>query len=233
MKKAILFDYGGTLDTDGIHWFEKFYEAYHHFRVPIVKENLREAFVYAEKKCSLVIEREFGLRKTLKYKIEFQLEYLYKNFYLSNVYDFIIDEITEYCYLSVIKNVNASKIILESLSSTYKLGIISNYYGNLETELEELSLKKYFKVIIDSAVVGVRKPDLKIFEIAINQTNALPSETIVIGDSYEKDISPAKLLGCFTIWINNKGWSIPQETKDADLIIKTIMELPDALTKTN
>ena len=202
--KAILFDFGGTLDTDGIHWSELFWETYVHFHIPVTKENLREAFIYSERKIANLIKPEFSMKQTLEKQFLYQLEYLQNKFYLPTYYSLIIDELSEYCYRYVIKTVLKSKELLENLNSQYSLGIISNYYGNLETVLQELSLKKYFSSVIDSTKLKIRKPDKQIFRAALNDLAMLPQEVIMIGDSYENDIIPAKSIGCFTIWIQNK-----------------------------
>jgi len=233
MKKALLFDFGGTLDTDGIHWSEKFFEVYMQFHIPISKENFREAFVYSERTIVNIIKPDFNLKQTLKTQLKYQLEYLQKNNFLPEVFSFITDELTEYCYRTVVQNVEISKEILEQLSPEYLLAVISNFYGNIETVLEELSLKKYFTSILDSAVVGIRKPDPKIFEIALNELGVNPNDAVMIGDSYTNDIVPAKLIGCKTIWINNKGWDEQNENNKADIIIKSFKELPEILVTKN
>ncbi|GAB4292107.1 MAG: hypothetical protein Kow0098_11900 [Ignavibacteriaceae bacterium] len=233
MKKALLFDFGGTLDTDGIHWSEKFFEVYMQFHIPISKENFREAFVYSERTIVNIVKPDFNLKQTLKTQLKYQLEYLQKNNFLPEVFSFITDELTEYCYRTVVQNVEISKEILEQLSPEYLLAVISNFYGNIETVLEELSLKKYFTSILDSAVVGIRKPDPKIFEIALNELGVNPNDAVMIGDSYTNDIVPAKLIGCKTIWINNKGWDEQNENNKADIIIKSFKELPEILVTKN
>lgn len=80
MKKALLFDFGGTLDIDGIHWSEKLWEAYNQLQIPVSKENFREAFIYSEKKCAGIIKPDFSLRQTVKTQLKYQMEYLQKNF---------------------------------------------------------------------------------------------------------------------------------------------------------
>lgn len=229
MKKAILFDFGGTLDTDGIHWSEKFFEVYNHFNIPVTKENLREAFIYSERTIVNIIKPDFGLKKTLQAQITYQLEYLLNRFYLPEVFLSITDELVEYCYRSVIENVEITKEILNQFLTEYLLALISNYYGNVATVLKELSLKKYFTSIVDSAVVGIRKPDPKIFKIALDELGVNPDEAVMIGDSYNNDIVPAKSIGCKTIWINNKGWDEQNENNKADFIVKSFKELPDIL----
>jgi len=231
MKKALLFDFGGTLDTDGIHWSEKFYEVYNEFHIPVSKDNFREAFVYSEQTIANIIKPDFNLKQTMKTQIKYQLEYLLNKFNLTESFTMILDQMTEYCYRSVNQNVKTSREVLDKLSSKYLLGVVSNFYGNVDTVLEELSLKKYFTSIVDSAVVGIRKPEPGIFELALNELSAKPNEAVMIGDSYDNDIKPAKSLGCYTIWIVGKGWNNPADAKDADSMIKSIREIPDTLNK--
>ena len=233
MKKALLFDFGGTLDTDEIHWSEKFWETYALFRIPVLKENFREAFIYSEKKCADIIKPNFNLMQTFETQLKYQIENLQNNFDLSGVYNQIINKLSEHCYGTVLHNLKTSRKIIESLAQSYLLGLVSNYYGNVEAVLKELSLKKYFTSIVDSTVIGIRKPDAQIFEAALKELGVNPTEAIVIGDSYSNDIAPAKLLGCDTIWINNKGWQNPDEISSADRIIKSIKELPDVLNDFN
>jgi len=229
--KTLLFDFGGTLDIDGIHWSEKFYEAYKYAQVDISRELLREAFVHSERVISNIIKPDFDLRMTLFQQIYNQIEFMKEINALNSNINFLTEEILDYCYSAVIENVKTSKILLEYFCSKYQLGLISNYYGNVETVLDELDLKKYFSTIVDSAVVGFRKPNKEIFKLAISKLNAEADETFMIGDSYKNDIVPSKLIGCSTIWINNKGWDTENEINDADFIIKTITELHEVLKK--
>lgn len=233
MKKALLFDFGGTLDTDGIHWSEKFFDLYNHFHIPLTKANYREAFVYSERTISNIIKPDFSLKQTLKSQIAYQLEYFKKNNLLKEDFSQNINKLTDWCYSSVIENVKITKEILNQLSNEYLLALISNYYGNIEIVLKELSIKKYFAFIVDSAVIGFRKPDPKIFQFALNELGVNPNNAVMIGDSYNNDIVPAKLIGCKTIWINNRGWNEQNENDKADFIIKSFKELPEILKTIN
>ena len=231
--KIILFDFGGTLDTDGVHWSELFWNTYNHFHIPVTKENLKEAFVYSERVIANKIKSDFSLKQTLEKQLIYQLEFLQEKFYLPVVYNLIIDELSEYCYRNVINNVQKSQTLLKILKTHFSLGLVSNYYGNLETVLKELFIREYFSVVIDSSIIGLRKPDQQIFNTAIDNFNADPKDVIVVGDSYQNDIIPAKSIGCYTIWIKNKGWDQPINSENADLTVKSLLELTEALDKLN
>ena len=111
------------------------------------------------------------------------------------------------------------------LSEKYPLVLVSNFYGNIETVLEDFGIRKYFKDIIESAVLGIRKPDPRIFEHGVKSLGILPEQTLVIGDSLRKDIEPAESLGCQVLWIKGEGWT---KEEDAQTHPNTIYALEEA-----
>ncbi len=138
--KAIVFDFGGTLDTNGVHWAEKFWEAYTHFQISILKEEFRNAFVYSERKIPGIIQEDFSLLKTYQTQITYQLEYLIDNKLLLNIDERkTVTELSNYCYQSVLKNIPITKNILHELKNNFALGLVSNYYGNVKTVITGLS----------------------------------------------------------------------------------------------
>jgi HAD superfamily hydrolase (TIGR01549 family) len=227
--KTILFDYGGTLDTNGIHWSENFYRAYRHFNINVERKDFRDAFIYSERKIGSIIKPDFSLKKTYEIQLYYQIEYLESTGLPAGKYYKMVEDISNYCLEKVLNNVETVKNILKSLSKKYNLGLISNYYGNVETVLKETGLHKYFSAVIDSAAAGIRKPDKRIFELAFERLKAVPYETVVTGDSYDNDIFPAKKLGCTTVWLNVKSWKKQEDISSADIIIKSVTELPQVL----
>jgi putative hydrolase of the HAD superfamily len=132
-----------------------------------------------------------------------------------------IAEIADNCYNFARKTVSDSRKVIEELHKQYPLILVSNFYGNVETVLEDFGIRQFFGKIIESAVVKVRKPDPAIFELGVSELGLNPEEVVVIGDSYSKDIIPAKTCGCQTIWIKGKGWERKEEveTSAADIIL--------------
>ena len=49
MKQALIFDYGGTLDTDGRHWAHVLWEGYCQAEIPVTNEQFRDAYVFGER----------------------------------------------------------------------------------------------------------------------------------------------------------------------------------------
>jgi len=73
--------------------------------------------------------------------------------------------------------------------------VVSNSEGTIEQMLIEIDLRAPFEVVIDSAVVGVTKPDPRIFEIALDRLDVTPAETIMVGDSPSADVAGAHAAG--------------------------------------
>lgn len=76
-----------------------------------------------------------------------------------------------------------------------KLGIVSNAEGQIEGDAKRMGLTPYFDVIIDSHVVGVAKPDPRIFQIALDRIGSRASETLFAGDIYSIDMLGARAAG--------------------------------------
>jgi putative hydrolase of the HAD superfamily len=109
------------------------------------------------------------------------------------------------------------------------LVLVSNFYGNIEAVLKDFGVNLYFKEIIESAVVKIRKPDPAIFGLGIKALHLNPEEVVVVGDSYKKDIAPAKTLGCQTIWLKGPAWEEEDPESAADAIIYDFRELETIL----
>ena len=87
----------------------------------------------------------------------------------------------------------------------YYLGVISNSVGTMEEQLNRLGLAKYFRTILDSAIVGVEKPHPEIFQIALKRAEAQSSEAVFVGDTHATDIGGAQLAGLKGVLIDRVG----------------------------
>ena len=120
---------------------------------------------------------------------------------------------------------------LEELSKRYPMVLVTNFYGNMPVVLKEFGLERYFKSIVESSVVGLRKPDPALFALGVEALPLPAEEIIVIGDSYRKDIHPASTLGCRTVWLKNICWEDEPiiDGHAPTAIIDDIAQLPDAI----
>ncbi len=216
--KGILIDYGGTLDSNGVHWVHIIREAYREAQVAVTETHFREAYVYAERYLASnpAIQPHFTFKELMETKIAVELDYLQKNGAIAKCSQTTILNIAHICYEKAKETTGQSAKTLQKLSEKYELSLVSNFYGNIDAVLSDFGLKRYFPKIIESSVVGIRKPDPQIFQLGIEALNLKAEETIAIGDSYTKDIVPAKHCGCRTIWIKGKGWKAETENHAAD-----------------
>lgn len=227
--KGIIFDYGGTIDSNGKHWAEVIWDAYQQTNIPVSKEQFREAYIYAERYLAVnpVIEPNDHFGILLKKKADLQIAYLVDKNYLSDktkTSEFSL-AVSAQCYNFAKKIIDKEKSLLSELKNHYPMVLVSNFYGNVQAVLADFELLHLFDDIIESAVVGVRKPDPAIFAIGVDKLSLPASQIVVIGDSYKKDIVPATVVGCHTIWLKGLGWEADDENASADAIIKDFMEL--------
>lgn len=205
--KGVLIDFGGTIDTDGRHWYKVFKQAYSCVAPAIEDALLRQAYVYAERTLGKnpIIDFQFTFYKTLETKLSLQADFLRENG--CSFTDVQSKQILDSCYSVVTTNINkVAHPELESLSERCPLVLVTNFYGNMNSVLKEFGLDSYFTGIVESAVEGVRKPNPDIFRIAVNRLGVLPADTVMIGDSLSKDILPAMEVGCKTIWLKGEQW---------------------------
>jgi len=76
-----------------------------------------------------------------------------------------------------------------------KLAVVSNSEGTLEKMLEEIDLRSPFEAVLDSSVVGVTKPDPRMFQLALERLNVSPAEALMVGDSPSADVDGAHAAG--------------------------------------
>lgn len=234
MTKGYIFDYGGTLDTAGCHWGKVLWRAYRKFAVPVTENQFREAYVHAERTLGRnpIIQPDYTFHKTLDMKLRIEMEYLMTSGYW-NVAEkerlSLHDSILESLYEDVKQETGRSRAVLEKIGADMPLALVSNFYGNMEVVLSEFRLDHLFKAVIESAVVGIRKPDPRIFALGVEALNLQPEEVVVVGDSFDKDIIPATKAGCQTIWLKGEGWT--EEAFDETIPGKTITRLEQLLER--
>ncbi len=93
--------------------------------------------------------------------------------------------------------------LLEYLQPKYELHIITNGFEEVQNlKLEKSGIKKYFNKIITSESVGVKKPNPRVFEFALEKASAKADNSVMIGDNLEADIMGALNCGISSIHFN-------------------------------
>ena len=101
--------------------------------------------------------------------------------------------------------------ILKYLDSKYNLHIITNGFQEVQNlKLINSGIDNFFKTVTNSEMAGVKKPNQKIFQLAINKANADFNSSIMIGDNLEADINGAFNVGMDAILFNYHKISVPK-----------------------
>jgi putative hydrolase of the HAD superfamily len=96
--------------------------------------------------------------------------------------------------------------VLERLRGRgFTLGVISNADGRITSLLRQCGIQQFFDVIIDSHIVGVEKPDPRIFQLALEQVGARSEQALFIGDIYSIDVVGAKRAGLRPVLLDVLG----------------------------
>lgn len=230
--KGIIFDYGGTLDTRGDHWSHILAEGWRHAGIDVDTATFRDCYVHAER--ALARERiilpgdDF---KTLLYKkacIELERLAELTGAPVANL-EGKAEAIATYCDDYARQCVGEARPVLAALAERYPMVLVSNFYGNVDEVVRTYGLRRYFNGIIESAVVGVRKPDARIFMLGVVALGLEPHEVLVVGDSLKKDIYPARSIGCHTAWIKGRGWTADEDAASDAARIDALASLLELL----
>lgn len=230
--KGIIFDYGGTIDTDSRHWAKVLWSQYQKHKVPVDEDSFREAYIFGERSLAEYpyVSSKDNFHQVLAYKTKLQVEYLALQNKLpmdETLLQQYAKQVTDSSYRYVLDVLKITRPVVEELSHRYKLVLVSNFYGNIHTILNDFGLDTFFSSVVESSVVGVRKPDPAIYRMGVNAMGFNAEEVAVIGDSFSKDMVPAKRIGCKIIWLKGERWE--KEEVDESLPDAIITSLPQLL----
>lgn len=92
-------------------------------------------------------------------------------------------------------------------------GVISNSNGSVRAILEETGLAAHLDFIIDSSVVGVEKPDPRIFHLGLREAGVAAVEAVYVGDLYSVDVLGARAAGLDGILLDPRGFWAPRDCR--------------------
>jgi putative hydrolase of the HAD superfamily len=194
--EVVLFDFGGTLDADGVHWSPRFHAAYREAGGALEFAAFEPLFLASD----VALARApgvaaLGFRAAIAAQVRLLLGLLPDGDRVD------ASAVAERLRAEAVAVVQRNKPVLERLTHHYRLGIVSNFTGNLQPCLEELGLARLFAAVSDSTVVGWAKPDPRIFQRTLVALGAPADRAWMVGDNLEADIRAAAALGMRTCWI--------------------------------
>ncbi len=219
---GILLDYGGTLDGDGRHWFDHFRELYRVAGCRIDESTFKEAFYAAD--AALEVDPDiatFGLARMVKTHVDLQLRALgITNPTLASTLAtrFIDDTAAAW---------DRNRPLLRRLATHYRLGVVSNSYGNMPALLDDGALGP-FTAVLDSAIEGLRKPDPALYVRAAERLDMAPAHILHVGDSWPRDVVPAQTAGMHAAWLSAETTPMPTSPRTV-YRLRSLVELETLL----
>ena len=113
--------------------------------------------------------------------------------------------------------------VLEYLNKKYTLHIITNGFQEVQNEkLLNSNIYHFFSTITNSEMVGVKKPNKKIFQVALDKANANKTNSIMIGDNLDADVIGALKFGMSSILFNFHKEDVPADIDSIDKLDELI-----------
>jgi HAD superfamily hydrolase (TIGR01509 family) len=210
---AVFFDFGGTLDADGIRWSLRFHAAYRAAGGTLGEASFEEVFRQSDRALAAAADiRGLGFSATARRQAEILARLLPDG---ARTDPAAMAAAFTTASMAIARR---NRPLLGRLAERAPLAVISNYTGNLVPCLEELGLAGCFTVMLDSAVVGRQKPDPELFRSALREAGATAPRAWMVGDNPEADIRPALALGLRACWIAGTGRATPAGLEGASRI---------------
>ncbi|HLH77377.1 MAG TPA: HAD family hydrolase [Candidatus Binataceae bacterium] len=228
---TLLFDFGGTLDLPGEHWLDRFLVHYRAAGWRLERQELDPAFAWATAQGYRATQalRECDLSSLVERLVQWHIEELRERLPARFPAGFVPSQIAvPFCHASV-AGMLTSRLLLAELAPRFHLGVVSNFYGNLERVLADAGILELTTTVIDSSQVGVFKPDPYIFALALQALGARAEHTLMIGDSLTKDCAPARALGMKTALVTGARSACAAAATGADYVIADLADLHSLL----
>jgi putative hydrolase of the HAD superfamily len=218
---AVLFDFGGTLDADAVPWKERFFRLYRAEGLGISREQFDPIFYAADDALVGAIPITLPFRDTVR-RIAAEVSRR-----LDAAEATLIERVTAAFVDDALTSARQNIPVLARLAERFRLGVVSNFYGNLVTVCDDVGVRPFFGVIVDSVWAGCSKPDPRIFRRAVEGLRVSPAAATFVGDSLARDMAGARAAGMPHVWLAGEaGGSVCCE---GDRTIRTLKELEDVL----
>jgi FMN phosphatase YigB (HAD superfamily) len=223
VNSAVLFDFGGTLDAEGLSWKDRFHRLFESEGVAVGPARFDAVFYAADDALVGAVPESLTFHDTVCRVAEGVALALGPD-------DAALGSRVTARFLADARACfEANAPILERLARRYRLGIVSNFYGNLATVCDNAQVRRYFGVIVDSARVGISKPDPRIFMQAIDALGVQPGRAVMVGDSLARDMAGARAAGISHIWLAPEPARQGRPCCPGDRVIPSLRDLEGLL----
>ncbi|MBN2045521.1 MAG: HAD family hydrolase [Anaerolineales bacterium] len=239
--KAVIFDLGNTLLYFDGDWPEVFARADQGIFESLVKSGLqleKDTFIpaFRQRLADYHYQREIDFREHSTHRI---LKDSLAAFGHTGVDETILKDALKAMYAASQKFWLPEVDLLPTMKTLknrgYRIGLLSNAGDDQDVQrlVDKGKIRPYLEYVLTSAAGGIRKPDSRIFELAVGMFGLSNHQVAMVGDTLGADIIGANQIGLYSIWITRRA-DTPEnrehrKTITPDAEIKTLAELPDLL----
>jgi HAD superfamily hydrolase (TIGR01549 family) len=222
--RALLLDFGGTLDSAGKHWSTQFAESFAQAGWGGDRSTLDGAFLATDR---AIAEDPRAATMALA---DYARAYVRRMLALLDPpVPLQVESIAEHFVCQARSHLRASAARLASTRGRFRLAVVSNFTANLPIILSEVGLAPLLDAVVCSAIEGVKKPDASIFRVALERVGVPAAQAVMIGDSLGNDIAPAKQLGLTTVWQKGDRTFTSGRESDADYVVSSFEQAIDVV----
>jgi putative hydrolase of the HAD superfamily len=193
--EAILFDFGGTLDADGVPWKERFFRAYRDEGVAVAAKAFDPVFYAADDALVGAVPQTLSFDDTVGRLARGITAALRPGD------DALAARVAARFLDDAHAHLARNRALLARLATRYRLGIVSNFYGNLAEVCDNTAVRPFLGVVVDSTCVGYSKPDPRMFRRAADALGVAPAAAVFVGDSLTRDMAGARGVGMPHVWL--------------------------------
>ncbi len=239
LLRAVLFDFGETLVHQSRPWDEIFQDDLQSIYLYLTRSGLNTNFQRFTK--TFVDAYGKASTKANQYKVEVPVQ---------DIISEVLQELDFKSTRSIIQEAmielhkpeieawqlfpDTIKTLVALRDNGLKLGLISNSKSDwmIRAVLEKFDLKKFFDVVLTSAVLQIRKPRPEIFMHALKSLDIKPSEAVFVGDNFEADVLGARMIGMRSIHLTRKRIEI-RSIPDSEVAARDLSEALSWIIKWN
>jgi putative hydrolase of the HAD superfamily len=118
--------------------------------------------------------------------------------------------------------------MIPRLAAGYKLAVVSDSWPSLEDVFVHAGMRDHFSAFIISSQIGVRKPDPRMFNAALDALGVKPEEALFV-DDHKKNCDGARTLGLQTALLcrDQVEYLFYRWTVKTHRVIRSLTELVD------
>jgi FMN phosphatase YigB (HAD superfamily) len=220
---ALLFDFGGTLDGPGLTWKTRAFALYRAAGLAAASAEFDPVFYAADDALVGAVPATLGLDETVRRLFQGISDGLgmADDRLTTRLADRFIDDART--------SLRDSGRLLARLAGRHRLGVVSNFYGNLGAVCADTGLTAVLGVIADSTALGWTKPDPRIFRHALDALGVSPADAVFVGDSRPRDMEGARALTMPHVWLVDPAAPAGAPCCPGDPVIHSLDELEAVL----